>query len=164
MIRSWRDIFDYNTGKRVDTQIFQQPEVQSLITKWTNWHSFASSMIAGGTKRAIDWPYYPISKTLNKEGTELEQTIHLRATAYWFINASSALWHEIQNTEQSRNKDAKALPIGSEFWSFDKWKSWKDQWNVIYGLDSINDNEKELARRALVSMEKAERVRDKKKN
>jgi Protein of unknown function (DUF3632) len=164
MIRSIKELFDYNKGKRTDSLTVQKPEVQSLINKWTNWNRLASGMIAGGSKRAMDWPYYPISKTLDKEGTDIEQIVQLRATSFWFINASPVLWQEIQKTEQLRKKENKELPVGSDFWTVDKWKSWKDEWTVIGGLDSVNDNERELARRALVAMEKTERARDKKKN
>lgn len=109
---------------------------------------------------------YGIIEALEKKSVKDPQLeARIPVAAYWFIHASRAillhgkgmtsLWGEI-GTQSWRDS---ILWKGKGGFSKERWDFWKERMEMFSKREQLSDDTREIARRAVVAMGKAERAK-----
>jgi hypothetical protein len=133
--------------------------MENFAMRWQNFHAFAAASEAAGL-HALGLYFgllrivYALERTSN---TIVELEIHVPAAAEWLIHTSRLILN-------STNSDVGDLwGKDSEDWkgpdgiSKDRWVFWKMRLEHLRLRDDLRHETRDIARKAQVAMEKAER-------
>lgn len=144
-------------------------------SQWVNYHVFSASLLAAGLlPGAHYWALCLIvdalEKKLDAKHPPARQELDITAVAQYFIYAAKDI---LENPFRDISDDTgnlysvawgneSQLWFGGKGFSLSRWGFWKSRFGELRRSEELGDEAREGARRAEVSMEKAERQGKKK--
>ncbi|PGH03221.1 hypothetical protein AJ79_07416 [Helicocarpus griseus UAMH5409] len=157
----WRDTHDSLWSDFADIKAIHNEAAR----QWINYHTFSAICLASGMKLGLLVVFDVILEALEKKlakNTTIEATHHanILAAAQYFIHVSKLLLECPPNKAPDYDTE---LWKGRKCYSAERWAFWKERWEVLRQNQNLPDEITEAARRAEVSMGKAEREAEREK-
>lgn len=160
MIALWSDIQTQTSSHATSTVDLQH--------RWANFHAFTARAESTGIMCSnLSWGISLFVSTLEKKITTKDKKskdawlleMNLPATANWFIFAAKEILTGGAKIDKKYFEASDLKEWKERGFSRERWNLWKGRLGELSTSEILSDDAKEAARKAVVSMEKAERAK-----
>jgi hypothetical protein len=141
---------------------YQRASTISLPQKWINFHAFtatlASTGVFGDDFAMVSGLEVIVSALEKKSPTAWELEANTPAAIQWLLHATKTIFRNGQSIDTNWGAESE-LWQGKEGFSRQRWNFWKERLERMHNQDGLDDETKQLARKASVAMSKIERMK-----
>jgi hypothetical protein len=151
--------------KRLDPASLRSSSLAPLVSRWTHFQSYLAALYAAGLTDIALWvDDLPLQQVGNPKATDAERVAHVAAAAWTTIRLAPMMLMSCradQEDKRKREKRCEEVNSDADWHSMEVWRNRKAMWDQLKDWDALDEEQKALADRALLAMEKAERTEKK---